>query len=68
MREQMLNSRLLLHIHKQLTDNCDLIEVARQFCAVSDECRKHFGAIQITMLLQHASTQCDVGPVCVPKE
>ena len=35
--EQMLNHCLLLDIHKQLTDNCDLIEVAKQFCALSDE-------------------------------
>ena len=24
---------ILLYKHKQLTDNCDLIELARQFCA-----------------------------------
>ena len=30
---------IILYTHKQLTDNCDLTEVARQFCAVSDECR-----------------------------
>ena len=34
----------LLYTHKQLTDNCDLIELARQFCAVLDERREHFGA------------------------
>ena len=33
----------LLYIHKQLTDNCDLIELARQFCAVLDECREKQG-------------------------
>ena len=46
MTEHRLNSCLLPHIHKQLTDNCDLIEVTRQFCAVPDECRKHFGAFK----------------------
>ena len=35
---------ILLYIHKQLTGNSDLIELARQFCAVLDECREHFGA------------------------
>ena len=44
--EQRLNNCLLIYIHKQLTDNCDLIEVAKQFCAVSDERRKHFGAFK----------------------
>ena len=28
---------VLLYTHKQLTDNCDLIELARQFCAVLDD-------------------------------
>ena len=37
---------ILLYIHKQLTDNCDLIELARQFCAVLDECRENFGAFK----------------------
>ena len=37
---------ILLYTHKQLTDNCDLIELARQFCAVLDECREHFGAFK----------------------
>ena len=36
----------LLYTHKQLSDNCGLIEVAIQFCAVSDEHRKHFGAFK----------------------
>ena len=37
---------ILLYSQKQLTDNCDLIELARQFCAVLDECREHFGAFK----------------------
>ena len=42
------NNCQLLHIHKQGTYNCDLIEVARPlfFVAVSDECKKHFGAFK----------------------
>ena len=43
MIEQLLNNCLLHFIHKKLTD---LIKVARYFCAVSDECRKHFGAFK----------------------
>ena len=37
---------ILIYTPKQLTDNCDLIEFARQFCAVSDESRKHFVALK----------------------
>ena len=37
---------ILLYTHKQLTDNCALIEVARQLGAVSDERREHFGAFK----------------------
>ena len=46
MTEQRQNNCLLLYIHKQLTDNGDLIEIGRQFCAVSDERKEHFGAFK----------------------
>ena len=46
MTEQRLNNCLLFYIHKHLADNCDLIEVVRLFCAVSDESRKHFDAFK----------------------
>ena len=35
---------ILLYTHMKLIDNCDLIELARQFCAVLNEHREHFGA------------------------
>ena len=43
---------ILLYTHKQLTDNCDLIELARQFCAVLDERREHFGAFSSHLIYQ----------------
>ena len=45
MTKQRLNNCVLLYILEQLTDNCDLIDVARKICAVSDESRKYFGAL-----------------------
>ena len=37
---------ILLYKHKQLTNNCDFIELAIQFCAVLDEYTEHFGAFK----------------------
>ena len=43
MAEQRLNNCLLIYIHKQLTDNCDLIEVAKQFVL----CQMNAGSILV---------------------
>ena len=43
MTKQRLNSNLVLYIHKKLTDECDLTDIARQYFCVCDERRKHFG-------------------------
>ena len=32
MSEQRLNNCLLLHIHKDLTDSCDMEKVAKDYC------------------------------------
>ena len=40
-----LNNCLLLHVHKDVTDTLDLVEIAKEFISVghTEECRKHFG-------------------------
>ena len=43
MTEKRLNSCLLLHVHKDLTDSLDLISVAKEFIGLTDERQKHFG-------------------------
>ena len=43
MFEQRLNNCLLLHIHKDLTDSCDMEKVAKDFIAVNTEGRNYFG-------------------------
>ena len=44
--EKRLNNCLLLHVHKDLTDGIDLIEIAKEFITVglTDERRNHFGS------------------------
>ena len=44
---------ILFYTHKQLTDNCDLIELAGQFCAVLDEHREHFGHLYSSVFSSH---------------
>ena len=53
MTEKRLNNCLLIYIHKQLTDNCDLIEVAKQFCVVSDERRKIWVHLNSYIFVHH---------------
>ena len=43
MSEQGLNNCMLLHIHKDLTDACDMEQVARDFISVNSERRNYFG-------------------------
>ena len=43
MSEQRLNNCLLLHIHKDITDSCDMEKVAKDFIAVNTERRNYFG-------------------------
>ena len=45
MTEQQLNNCLLLHTHKDLTDNIDLLAIAKEFIAVgvTNERRNYFG-------------------------
>ena len=44
MMEKRLNNCLLLHIHKDVTDSIDLVEIAKEFIVVGliDECKNHF--------------------------
>ena len=50
--EERLNSCIVLHIHKNLTDSCDLVEIAKEFVAANDERRKYFGTFTNTELTQ----------------
>ena len=43
MTEQRLTNCFLLHVHKSLTDEPDLTEVAKEFIDQTDERRKYFG-------------------------
>ena len=43
MMEKQLNNCLVLHVHKCITDEYDLVEIAKKFVMVNDERRKYFG-------------------------
>ena len=43
MMEKWLNNCLVLHVHKCITNECDLVEIAKEFDMVNDEQRKYFG-------------------------
>ena len=43
MTEQRLNNCLLLHVHKDLTDELDMKEIGRAFVSTNDERRRYFG-------------------------
>ena len=43
MMEKWLNNCLVLHVHKCITNKCDLVEIAKEFDMVNDEQRKYFG-------------------------
>ena len=37
MTEKQLNNCLVLHVHKCITNECDLVEIAKEFVMVNDE-------------------------------
>ena len=37
MTEERLNNCLVLHVHKCITNECDLVEIATEFVMVNDE-------------------------------
>ena len=37
MMEKRLNNCLVLHVHKCITNECDLVEIAKEFVMVNDE-------------------------------
>ena len=37
MTEKQLNNCLVLHVHKYITNKCDLVEIAKEFVIVNDE-------------------------------
>ena len=43
MTEKQLNNCLVLRVHKYITDECDLVEIAKEFVMVNDEQMKYFG-------------------------
>ena len=43
MTEKRLNNCLVLHVHKCITDECDLVKIAKEFVMVNDERMKYFG-------------------------
>jgi len=43
MTEKRLNNCLLMHVHKDLLDTCDVVKVAKEFVYVKEERRKYFG-------------------------
>jgi len=43
MTEKRLNNCLLMHVHKDLLDKYDVVEVAKEFISVKEEHRKYFG-------------------------
>lgn len=43
MTEQRLNNCMLLHVHKDLTDDLDLFEIAKDFIIAKEERNRYFG-------------------------
>ena len=43
MTEQTLNNCMLLHVHKDLTDDLHLFEIAKDFIVAKEERSRHFG-------------------------
>ena len=42
--EKHLNNCILLHVHKEITDDLDLVQVARNFIDFNNEHKKYFGS------------------------
>ena len=49
LHSSMSEQTYLLHIHKYLTDSCDMEKVAKDFIAVNTECRNYFGVFPIIL-------------------
>ena len=43
MTEKTLNNCFMLHVHKEITDELDLVSIAKEFACASDERIKYFG-------------------------
>ena len=44
MTEKRLNNCMLLHIHKDLTDKIDEIDIAKEFVSINTERKVFFGS------------------------
>ena len=44
MTEKRLNNCVLLHVHKDLTDQLDIIDVAKEFISVNTDRSRQFGS------------------------
>ena len=44
MTEKRLNNCLLLHVHKDITDQLDLVQIAEEFVSAKEERRRFFGS------------------------
>ena len=44
MSEQRLNNCMMLHIHKEITDSCDMHEIAKEFVSANSERQRFFGS------------------------
>ena len=42
--EQRLNNCMMLHIHKEITDSCDMHEIAKEFVSENSERQRFFGS------------------------
>jgi len=49
MTEKRLNNCLLLHVHKDLTDKLNLVEVANEFISVNSDRKKYFGFFNVSV-------------------
>ena len=43
MPQSRLNDVMILHIHKHLTDDIDVVAALNEFVSVNEDRRKHFG-------------------------
>ena len=55
MREERLSSLLMLHVHKDLTDSLDLIEVANSFVSDSEHRLRIFGKFALQSIRNNES-------------
>ena len=55
MSQQHLNNRMLLNVHKDLTDGLDLPTIARQFVDADERRRRFFATAQSTVTPNRAT-------------